>query len=80
MYDNYAICCQTVQQFAKATHMTSISFTLSQDYHWFICSQKDFTARLFGLNIMSGPDEGLSIVMPMITSCTVVMHVAYAEL
>jgi hypothetical protein len=29
---------------------------------------------------MSGPCEGLSIVMPMDTSCTVVIHVAYAEL
>jgi hypothetical protein len=27
MYDNNAICCQTVQQFAKATYMTSIPFT-----------------------------------------------------
>ena len=53
---------------------------LSHDYHWFICSQKDLTVRLSGLNIMSEPDEGLSIVMPMITSCTVVIHVAYAEL
>jgi len=52
---------------------------LSHDYHWFICSQKDLTVRLSGLNIMSKPDEGLSIVMPMITSCTVVIHVAYTE-
>jgi hypothetical protein len=29
---------------------------------------------------MSGPDEGLSFVMSMYTSCTVVIHVAYAEL
>jgi hypothetical protein len=29
---------------------------------------------------MSGPDEGLSIVMPMITSCTVVIQVAHTEL
>ena len=39
-----------------------------------------FTARLSGLNIMSGPDEGLSIVMPMDTSWHVVIHVAHAEL
>jgi len=30
--------------------------------------------------VMSGPDEGLSIVMPLDTSCTVVISVAYAEL
>jgi hypothetical protein len=30
--------------------------------------------------VMSGPDEGLSFVMPLDTSCTVVIRVAYAEL
>jgi hypothetical protein len=53
---------------------------LSHDYHWFSCSQRDLTVRLSGLNIMSGPDEGLSIVMPSITSCTVVIHVGYTKL
>ena len=64
-------------QFIKAKKTKTI---LSHDYHWSICSQKDLTVRLSGLNIMSGPDEGLNIVIPMHTSCTVVIHVAHAEL
>jgi hypothetical protein len=64
-------------QFIKAKKTKT---NLSHDYHWFICSQKDVTVRLSDLNTMSGPYEGLSIVMPMYTSCTVVIHVAYAEL